>query len=217
MTGLTRLVRVVLAVVGLAAGGGRAAADLIVDPAGDFAPTYRGARNGAFDVVLAGGTFDGSTFHLTATLAGPVGGAPAGSTPLYVWGINTGTGVNNFANVGNPNVRFNRVFTLSAAGVSTAGTTGSVNGADIRLDVPLALVASTGFAPRDYLWNLWPRDTSAPADPAPIGSATAISDFAPDNAVAGFSPVPGPASLVLFACGAGVVGSFTRRRPRFAA
>src|SRR5688572_15550812 len=88
---------------------GAARAEPIIDPAGDFLGTYAGAQNGAFDVVSADGTFDGTTFRLTATLAGPVSGAPAGSTPLYVWGINTGSGTLNFANIGNPNVRFNTV------------------------------------------------------------------------------------------------------------
>jgi len=197
-------------------GGGSAKAGPISDPVGDFLPTYGGAKNGAFDVVSAAGTFDGKTFHLTATLAGPVSGAPPGSIPLYVWGINTGTGTNNFANIGNPNVRFNTVATLNAAGVTNnAAFVGSINGNTIGIDIPLsALPASTGFAPQDYLWNLWPRDTSAPPGPGQIGTASAISDFAPNNGLAPFDPVPEPATLVVFA---GMLGGLCvvvhRRKP----
>jgi hypothetical protein len=191
----------------------------IIDPTGDFLPTFTGHVNGAFDVILAGGTFDGTTFHLFATLAGPVSGAPAGSTPLYVWGINTGTGTNNFSVIGNPNVRFNTVATLNAAGVTNnAAFVGHVSGNTISIDIPLsALPASTGFAPKDYLWNLWPRDTSAPASPAPIGTNSAIADFAPDNAVTRFDLIPEPSTLALFAGMLGMVGVVVRRKKLAAA
>jgi len=193
-----------------------AKAALITDPVGDYLPTFGGALNGAFDVVSANGTFDGVTFHLTADLAGPVSGAPIGSVPLYVWGINTGTGTNNFANIGNPDVRFNLVATLNAAGVTNnAAYHGGIDANSIFIDIPLAaLPASTGFAPRDYLWNLWPRDTSAPLGPAPIGNATAISDFAPDNATARFALVPEPATLALL--GLGLIGLMSTRRRQMA-
>lgn len=216
MTQTCRLAAVafLLALSGTAKGGP------ITDPTGDFLPTYTGARNGAFDVVSASGTFNGKTFHLSATLAGPVSGAPTGSTPLYVWGINTGTGPGNFANVGNPDVRFNAVFTLNAAGgTNNAAVIGSINGNVISIDVPVTLpnLASTGFAPENYLWNLWPRDVSAPSAPAPIGNAAAISDFAPDNAVAPFALVPEPSTLVLFTGMLGALGVVARRRRSAAA
>jgi hypothetical protein len=213
---------VVLAVTLAVWGRGEiASASPIVDTAGDFLATFAGAHHGAFDVISADGTFDGTTFHLSATLAAAVSAAPGGSTPLYVWGINTGTGVNNFANIGNPNVRFNTVATLTAAGVtSNPAFLGSISGNLIAIDIPLsALPASTGFAPVDYLWNLWPRDTSSPPAPAPapVGGASAISDFAPDNAVARFTPVPEPSTLCLLGFGlAGVARRARHRRQRSA-
>ena len=166
--------RVVVLAVALAVWGRGeiASATPISDPAGDFVATFLGAHHGAFDVISADGTFDGTTFHLSAILAAAVSAAPAGSVPLYVWGINTGTGVLNFANIGNPNVQFNTVATLNAAGVtSNPAFLGSINGNLIAIDIPLsALPPSTGFAPADYLWNLWPRDTAAPVAPARSGT-----------------------------------------------
>jgi len=206
-----------LALAALWGMGGVAQGGPITDTTGDFLPTYLGAKNGAFDVVSANGTFDGTTFRLTADLAGPVSGAPAGSKPVYVWGINTGTGTLNFANIANPNVKFNTVATLDAAGVTNKPGiyVGSISGNKVSIDIPLsALPPSTGFAPQDYLWNLWPRDISAPLD-ATIGNATAIADFAPDNATEGFSLVPEPSTLCLLSIGvAGLTGCGYYRKPR---
>lgn len=186
----------------------------IVDPAMDFVATFTGAHHGAFDVLSADGTFDGTTFHLSATLAAAVSAAPVGSTPLYVWGINTGTGPNNFANIGNPNVQFNTVATLNAASATNnVAFVGSISGNLISINIPLsALPPSTGFAPADYLWNLWPRDTSSPASPPPIGGASAISDFAPGNAMARFTAVPEPSTLCLLGLGLASVARRARHR-----
>lgn len=194
---------------------GDARADIITDPVGDFnAPFYTGPSFGAVDVVRAGGTFNGTTFQLFATMAAPVSSAPAGSTPLFVWGIQTGplSPPGTFGNVGNPNVLFNRVFTLTNTGVASGGATGSINGADISLTIPASLLASTGFAPADFRWNLWPRDAAQPA-----GNGQ-IADFAPNNATAGFTAIngvgtPEPATLAVFGGLACAGGLLARRRP----
>jgi hypothetical protein len=204
----SRLVVVVLAVVVALGQADQAKADVITDPTG-FLPSYTGPQVGALDVIQAGGTFDGTTFHLFATLAGPFSSAPAGSS--YIWGINTGTGTAApFASIGSPNVRFNTAPTLRADGTANnPAFTPIINGNVIELLVPLsALPPSTGFAPQDYTWNLWPRGG---ANGVAIGGNGGIPDFVPDNAMARFTFIPEPATVAVFS-GLALAGAFGYRR-----
>jgi hypothetical protein len=200
-------------------------ADVITDATGDFLKTYKDSGRplgGDLDVVSAGGTFDGSTFRLFATLAAPVGTTPpnaqTGEAPLYVWGINKGAGGERFV-TGNPSigagVRFDAVATLTAAGVAGGtATSGLVNGKDIEVRIPLTALPSTGFAPADYTWNLWPRFGG--------GNNAQVADFAPDASNARFTligaaAVPEPSSAALLGAGGlAVVGWRWRRAGRTA-
>ena len=69
----------------------------IIDPAGDFLPTYTGPKDPGLDVISANVTLVGGQFVLTATMAGPI--APLlTSLPgaLFVWGVDRGAGTQRF-------------------------------------------------------------------------------------------------------------------------
>ncbi|MCA1654339.1 MAG: PEPxxWA-CTERM sorting domain-containing protein [Sphingomonadales bacterium] len=147
-----------------------------------------------------------STFLLSASLAGPVGSAPG----FYVIGVNTGTGtIAPFANIGEPNVRFNQAIVIQPSGAANIGSTtlatGSVtiNGNMFSALIPLSLLPSTGFLPQDYGFNLWPRSGS--------GQNAQIADFAPQNATLA-AGVPEPGTWAMMLVGFGAAGYSLRRR-----
>lgn len=208
--------RLLAATAVLLVGLSAARADFITDPVGDFLPTFSGSKTPDLDVVSAGGTFDGQVFRLFATMNGAIGTNP---NNVYVWGINTGAGTEQF-NTGpvptGQGIFFNRVVTLrfnptTSAITTTAGTTGFVSGNSVELDVPLSLLPSTGFAPQNYTWNLWPRDSSSPAG-NPASNNRQISDFAPDASNAAFAPSPAPGSAVLLGLGGLTLAGWRRWR-----
>jgi hypothetical protein len=186
-------------------------AALITDPAGDFLPSYTtGPKNGDLDVLSAQVFFNGSSFTFTATMAGAIGTTSGGN---YVWGINRGAGAQGFATIA-PGVLFDAVFLINPAGgsmvrdtvaaVSTPITDISFSGDTITGTVPLSLLPSEGFAPENYLVNLWPRSGSS--------GLSVIADFAPDNSDAAVTSTPEPAGLALLG-GAALAGlAFMRRR-----
>ncbi len=190
----------------------------IADPAGDWwtAVTssgnvaYDGAKNGDMDVLNAFGMYDLRTqsFTIVATMNGAIGTT---ANAHYIWGVNTGAGTAGFASSGLDNVLFNKVFNITpgAGGAATvAGATASYVGSTLTLVVPLSSLASTGFTPSDYTWNLWPRNFTA-------GLAQPISDFAPDNAnlsVATVGAVPEPSSVVLMSLGGLGLLAWRRRK-----
>ena len=191
-----------------------AAATVITDPVGDFnTPFYTGRQRADLDVVSVSATFDGTVFHVGATMAGPIDTSLSAGL-LYVFGVNKGgaTSPGPFASVGDPNVIFNAVFTVTGPGVlggaaaPGSGSTVSISGSSLQVDIPVSALPSTGFTPLQYGFNLWPRDSLAAA-----GSAQ-ISDFAPDNATFTASPVPEPVSLGLLATA--LVGFAVARRSR---
>ena len=84
----------------LALSASPAAAVAVSDPTGDFLGSFAGPYNADLDVTNFSVVFDGTNFLLGGTLAGNI---LAVDTPLYVIGVNTGTGVNApFGGIGEP-------------------------------------------------------------------------------------------------------------------
>jgi hypothetical protein len=189
---------------------GTARAEIITDAVGDFlSPSYLGPHNPDLDVVRAEVQFDGSMFLLHAVLNGPVGTTPGG---FYVWGFNRGAGTQGFPTIA-PGVIFDRVVVLNTTGPSSVGGLPilvTISGNEIFGQVPLAGLPSTGFAPQNYLWNLWPRSPAIPGNPN--GN---VADFAPDNSDATVTAVPEPSACLLLAAGGlGLAAAVrSRRRP----
>lgn len=167
MTNATTMVRTRTAQLAAAAfvllACGPAYATVVTDPANDFIPSFTGAKSGDLDVLSAFATFDGTSFHIGATLNGNVGTLPSS---LYVFGFNRGAGTSNFAAIGVPNVIFDSVITLTGAGVTggrdlVANTvltlpagSARISGPSFQIDVPASLLPSEGFSPLQYQVNL---------------------------------------------------------------
>jgi len=194
-----------LATTAVLAFGGQAHATAIVDPAGDFLPSFVGAHDADLDVLAFSVAYDNvaQAFNFHATLAGEIDPARAG---VYVIGANTGTGtIRPFGGIGAPNVIFNQAIVVQksgAAAVSGNNLSATISGASFSLAVPLAFLPSTGFAPTEYGFNLWPRNG--------LGNNNQISDFAPDNA--NITGVPEPGAWALMILGFGAAGLGLRRR-----
>lgn len=199
------------------------AAAPVADRAGDFLPTYTGARTGDLDVIRTDVTFTGSSFVFDATLNARVGTTPSA---FYVWGVDRGQGTPRFGTIAGPGsasydsggVLFDSVVIVRPGGasavndlsvnplVATALSASSitVSGAEIRAIVPAELLPSRGLSFDAYRFNLWPRD-------AATAGSNQIADFAPDNSTSRVSTVPEPAPLALLAF-AGVLALVRRRR-----
>lgn len=189
-----------------------ATATTVLDARGDFLPSFAGPNSPDLDVTSFSVIFDSisSSFTLSASLAGAVDPATPG---FYVIGANTGTGIiAPFGSLGQGNVRFNQAVVLRKDATGNVGATalapGSVSIVDDMISalIPLSLLPSTGFAPQDYGFNIWPRTG--------LGNNNQISDFAPENATLS-AAVPEPATWAMMIVGFGAVGSamrLTRRR-----
>lgn len=189
-----------------------------VDPLGDFLSTYTGAKNGDLDVLTADVLFTGPNFVLTTTLAGNVGTTPGA---LYVWGFDRGAGTARFspALANTENIKFDAAVTLRPDTTLTiariGGTTtnlgaGSVIISGNRMTATIAAseLPTTGLAPSQYTFNLWPRLGS--------GNNNQSSDFAPNSTnvpvIAAAAPEPGTLLLFAFAVPVPFAGFITRRR-----
>jgi hypothetical protein len=184
---------------------GTAQAATVVDAVGDFAPGYTGAA-ADLDVTSFSVEYNAATniFTLGATMAGAIDPSTIG---VYIIGVNTGTGaIAPFAGLGAPDVRFNQTVRVNKDGTAAVGgnaLTASIVGNAFSVAVSGTLFASTGFAVRDYSWNLWPRTG--------VGAGTLVTDFSPDNGMLA-AAVPEPASWAMMLSGLGAAGAALRRR-----
>jgi hypothetical protein len=207
-----------------------ARAEEVSDVQGDFQALFLQAhpgRNGAdLDVKSAAAFFDGTSFHLTATMYGDIGTTAGG---LYVWGVNRGEGVDFFETLPNPTgdgVSFDSFIVMNQDGTGMlvrdflpggldtfakpldAGQI-TIDGATINLTVALADLPSRGLDPLQFGFNIWPRVDGT-------SSNDLIADFAPNARNITAAYVPEPAAWALMIAGFGGVGSVLRRRRRLA-
>jgi len=158
-------------------------ASKIRDALGDFIPSYLGPHNADLDVREAQVRYDGRTFRFTSEAAGPIGITP---TWLYVWGVDRGAGIARFGPIA-PGVTFDMVIATTGGiatvrdltnGVATVlpASAVEVEGNELTISVPAALLPSRGRTPEQFTVNLWPRSGA--------GGNEVIADFAPDNSMA---------------------------------
>ena len=156
-------------------------------------------------------------FALTAAMSGPIGSMSGG---FHRVGSQQGR---RWAGIFNARRRglFDAVASIRPTTDVTVSNTPVNNfcffqGNTFNAVVPPSFLAGSGFAPQNYMWNLWPRQAG------PVGNAQ-ISDFAPDNSnnllTLGAIPVsvlatPEPSTYLLMLVGLAVVGGARRRRRR---
>ena len=206
------------AVLALAASSAHGA--VVMDPIGDFLPTYTGPQGADLDVVTAEPILRGTQLTLTATLNGAVGTTPGG---VYVWGVNRGGGQAIFQGQAPPigsGVIFDSVIALNQDGtglvvlvlptqVITPLPAGSITiaGNTISAMFDISLLPNNGTAFANYGYNLWPRSGFDPT------MNTQVADFAPDNSTVR-ATIPEPAAWAMMIAGFGLVGLMARRRQR---
>ena len=195
------------AAAALSLAAGSAGAATAIDAVGDFGPMYIGPQLADLDVTSFTVIFNAaeSEFELTASFAGNI---TAGTDGFYVFGVNTGTGpIAPFGSIGHPNVRFNQAVVVRKDGTANLGMTALsalIQGNSLSIDVPLALLPSTGFTPGGYGWNLWPRLP---------GGVEQVADFSPENGLL-TAGVPEPATWAMLISGFALVGGAMRHRRR---
>lgn len=179
----------------------------IVDPAGDFLPSYAFEKNGDLDALSADVIFDkpANTFTLTGTMNGAVGAETPSAA--YVFGFDRGQGAPLLAAIAS-NVLFDSVVIVNANGTGsvidivngnamTLLPAGSVhsNGNTITATFSASLIPSLNLlTPEQYTWNLWPRFAAVLTD-------NYVSDFAPDNSNVAVHTVPEPSTWTLLVAG----------------
>lgn len=192
------------------------------DPIGDFEGTYTGPALGGIDISCVSVRFDGTDFHLKATLADNITNAGAS---YLVWGVDRGAGKPRLQFIGapppiKPDLLFDTVFLNFQDGSAELGVIPeqgppvftnpvglvSFSGNVLEAVLPLALIPSTGFAPQDYRFTVWSHYQAEPGavDPSNVFKA----DFSPTIQPS----VPEPAAWAMMILGFGVVGAAARRR-----
>lgn len=183
-----------------------ATASVVADPEGDILPTFVGVPSPDLDVtdffVILNSM---NNFVIEAEFAGAINPA---TNALYIIGVDTGAGaIAPFADIGQPNVTFDQAIVIAGA-TGTGVVSGSAievafDGNAFRAVVPLSLLPSTGAAPGEYGFNIWPR--------VGFGNNNQISDFAPENAL--LRAVPEPSTWLMMLLGFGAI-SYSMRRQR---
>jgi hypothetical protein len=191
----------------------------VTDATNDFLATYTGPMASDLDILSASAFYDGTSFHLSATLAGTPG-TTAGA--LYVWGVNRGGGAPRLT-FGSPAVGsgvlfdavavmfpdgLGRVAVLPPAGPPTITNLPglvSIDGNTISASFSASLLPGAGFAPEDYAFTLWSR---ARVNPLVDGTNAEIADLSPSLRAA----VPEPATWALVILGFAGAGAALRRR-----
>lgn len=177
-----------------------------VDPVGDFLPTMGGTPQNDLDVTSFTILYSAATtsFTIKSTMAAPIDLATGG---FYVIGVNTGTPTGNFASIGLGGVVFDKLIFVRKTGNSTANGAANIinpifSGNSFTVDVPVGFLASTGFTPEYYGFNIWPRNG--------LAGTPGLVDFAPNNGT--LAAVPEPASWAMMIGGLALAGAAMRRR-----
>ena len=185
--------------------GTPAVASVDIDPEDDFLGSFTGTPTGDLDVTRFSVVFNSTsdTFLLEATFAGAIDPSTPG---FYVIGVDTGAGaIAPFGGIGQPNVTFDQVIVVNEDGTTNLGTIMAIIAGDMfSLTVPWELLPTTGAAPGDYGFNIWPREGLT------VTGNDQISDFAPDNAL--LRSVPEPATWLMMLLGFGLTGAALRFR-----
>ncbi|MDQ6943490.1 MAG: hypothetical protein M3169_13375 [Candidatus Eremiobacteraeota bacterium] len=170
------------------------------ESAGQFYRDYTGPQRPAINAIGADGSFSTSaqTITLIAKMAGPIF---TGGPNYYVWGFDRGTASTKAAPFPDePAVKFDAVLVVTADpanGTTLKGVINLLNGSaaqpvspgllaadTIQVTFPASMLPTTGAAPAQYTWNLWPRSGLG-------GTAAAqIASFIPDNLMANLLPAP---------------------------
>lgn len=192
----------------------------VTDAANDLLATYTGPQAGDLDILSASAVYDGTSFHLTATLAGTPGSTTGG---IYVWGVNRGAGTPRLT-FGSPSIGAGILFDAVAvmfpdglgrvailppvgpAAITNLPGLVEIEGDTISASFAASLLPGNGFAPEDYTFTLWSR---ARVNPLLDGTNAEVADFAPSLQAA----VPEPGSWAVMIVGFAAAG-FTLRRQR---
>jgi hypothetical protein len=174
-------------------------ADEILDPVGDFLPTYTGIKDAGLDALAHQVTLAGDRIVFYGRMDGPI--APTQAIGgLYLIGMDRGRGTPRFLagtpQIG-PNVTWDLIVRINPNGTGlvnnqVAGVITPLDPADILINddeffasVPLNLLLPAATRPPcEWTYNLWPRNGII------VGQNGNVSDLAPDNSNSPVQTVP---------------------------
>jgi hypothetical protein len=160
----------------------------INDPSGDFLASYVGPAGGDLDIVRFTAEIHGNDLLVNVRLNGRPG---VTASAKYNIAVDRGAGTNAFPPGFRPGASLDaavnvvprtltgevRLFEKGVVVSRTPLPSGAVaiSGNGFSVVVPLCMLPTTGFAPREYTFLLWSRTQLAAGVPAQFG----IADFAP--------------------------------------